>query len=597
MIADKATHQRWTRQLIGLITLNPGAGGDNLLVPVFLGCPRCPRGDGEYLTQNIASVTDKYVEGCQCVGFTGDGAYIKCKVSEKLELHYNTPLTSTWDQMHRGGTVDTAMRKLGKFNWLHKLTAVIGKAVKFVAWGKEFAHFFRVAQELEDNPDFDFKLYMLVPFSETKFANSAEVVYFKLREEYPALVITLEEVKEDLHNGNSTERAKADKAAEVQSGIMNYTFCLSLSAVVDIYRVYGSISKILQIINLLPHERYQMFQEQLGLFQRMLDNIDYKTCSCKAVVEGEGVEDGDQMAEKCPWPTLHQDINEVLLKGKYRGCVLGQLVEDSACTRDGRRQEKIWLEESRESTVAVVLKRAQEVAKHISEELREKVYDQAALTMLNHSRRLLNVKSDLEKIKANSAAEVSNLGWKGFKAAAEFFDPDIISRVTEGELRQQYREYNRKLEQLTHMDSNLNLGNKEIIALFFDPAGKKYVDIEAVLSVLARACVSQGVEAVVESWVSVLENHASSVRCCVKYNLHVVNVINRGIQDQQRLENELWVAINGPEVVQCESIVREALKKDGSNFIRRSENIKSWQHGSKAVTTLVSKAPKIPFMV
>ena len=73
--------------------------------------------------------------------------------------------------------------------------------------------------------------------------------------------------------------------------------------------------------------------------------------------------------------------------------------------------------------------------------------------------------------------------------------------------------------------------------------------------------------------------------------------LNRGIQDQQRLEDELWVAINGPEVVHCESIVREAVTKDGSNFIRRSENIKSWKHGSKSVTSLVSKAPKIPFMV
>ena len=55
--------------------------------------------------------------------------------------------------------------------------------------------------------------------------------------------------------------------------------------------------------------------------------------------------------------------------------------------------------------------------------------------------------------------------------------------------------------------------------------------------------------------------------------------LNRGIQDQQRLEDELWVAINGPEVVHCESIVREAVTKDGSNFICRSENIKSWKHG------------------
>ena len=77
----------------------------------------------------------------------------------------------------------------------------------------------------------------------------------------------------------------------------------------------------------------------------------------------------------------------------------------------------------------------------------------------------------------------------------------------------------------------------------------------------------------------------------------VIYDLYRGIQDQKRLEYELWVAINGPEVVHCDSIVREAVEKNGSSFIRRSDNIKSWEHGSKAITSLVSKAPKIPFMV
>ena len=77
----------------------------------------------------------------------------------------------------------------------------------------------------------------------------------------------------------------------------------------------------------------------------------------------------------------------------------------------------------------------------------------------------------------------------------------------------------------------------------------------------------------------------------------VIFYLYRVIQDQKRLEDELWVAINGPEVVHSDSIVREAVEKNGSSFIRRSDNIKSWEHGSKAITSLVSKAPKIPFMV
>ena len=76
VVADKATHQRETRQLVGVITLNPG--GTQLLIPVFLGGPKCPRGDGEYLKNSIVGVVDKFVEGSQIAGFTGDGVYIHC---------------------------------------------------------------------------------------------------------------------------------------------------------------------------------------------------------------------------------------------------------------------------------------------------------------------------------------------------------------------------------------------------------------------------------------------------------------------------------------------------------------------------------------
>ena len=86
-----------------------------------------------------------------------------------------------------------------------------------------------------------------------------------------------------------------------------------------------------------------------------------------------------------------------------------------------------------------------------------------------------------------------------------------------------------------------------------------------------------------EFWVSVLENNSSSVR---------------GITDQDRLEDEVWVAINGPEVVHCEGIVREAIRvgEGGGHFIRRGGNIKSYGV-SKAVDSLVKKPPKVPFML
>ena len=73
--------------------------------------------------------------------------------------------------------------------------------------------------------------------------------------------------------------------------------------------------------------------------------------------------------------------------------------------------------------------------------------------------------------------------------------------------------------------------------------------------------------------------------------------ISRGITNQNRLENEVWVAVNGPDVVHCEGIVKEAIKEGegGGHFIRCSQNIKTHQV-SKAVDTLVAKPLNVPFM-
>ena len=62
------------------------------------------------------------------------------------------------------------------------------------------------------------------------------------------------------------------------------------------------------------------------------------------------------------------------------------------------------------------------------------------------------------------------------------------------------------------------------------------------------------------------------------------------------MENEVQVAINGPEVQHCRGIVREAMRVGGGQFIRRSNNIKQYAI-SKAVDTLAKKKPRVLFML
>lgn len=377
-------------------------------------------------------------------------------------------------------------------------------------------------------------------------------------------------------------------------------FALSLSVCVDIYSVYGAISKILQIVSILPHVRLDMFNKQIMKMKYMEISVRLEDCPCmmfagedglvEDVMENSLASDKEKtevvrgiLAEVCYWPALHSDIRQMMHMGLYRGQPLGQLTTDSSRTRVGSQVAKDWLKEDRKSTAEKVYKRGSDVVSFLAEGLEEKVFDRDTIDMINHSRKLLNLESEMIKIKTNGAANVCSLGWRGFRSAATYFEPAVFSRVPEAEMRLQYREFIRRLGEVGKEKGSAELTSIQIIAKFLDPKEDLYKDIEGPLSVLARACVAQGVEAIVESWVSVLENHSSSVR---------------GITDQDRLEDEVWVAINGPEVVHCEGIVREAIRvgEGGGHFIRRGGNIKSYGV-SKAVDSLVKKPPKVPFML
>ena len=116
---------------------------------------------------------------------------------------------------------------------------------------------------------------------------------------------------------------------------------------------------------------------------------------------------------------------------------------------------------------------------------------------------------------------------------------------------------------------------------------KLYRDIEGVISLMAWVSLCKGIKSIVESWVSIAEHHSSKLR-----NL-----------SQKRLEHEMMIAINGPEVVHCDSVVKEAIAMYWSSskmtanreghWVRRSNNIKCYTV-SKAMDSIVTKEPRIP---
>lgn len=169
-----------------------------------------------------------------------------------------------------------------------------------------------------------------------------------------------------------------------------------------------------------------------------------------------------------------------------------------------------------------------------------------------------------------------------------FFERDLLTRISAEEMRLQYKEFVRRMEELNEEVDSLD--STALFSLFLDPQNNLYKGIEAVLAVMANSGLVMGLESVVESWVSVMEHHNNPKRCL----------------SQQRLENELMIAVNGPTVAHCDSVVDEAIDlywskakrvgERGGHWIRKSDNIRSFIT-SKAVDSLVNEKPEVPFML
>ena len=218
------------------------------------------------------------------------------------------------------------------------------------------------------------------------------------------------------------------------------------------------------------------------------------------------------------------------------------------------------------------------------------MYTNTEVIRVENCRRLLDLQSQTEKVVQHGWLSISSLHFKTFQNAAVFFEPKLDLRLDETDLRLQYRQFNKVLEEeagrAKQSSTSLN-----ILKLLLDPKEEKFKEIEGVLSILANAAICQGgVESVVESMVSVLEAHTPSVR---------------GILNQERLENEVMVAWNGEDVFHCDSVVKEALKtywegkKDTKNrqghFVRRSEDIQPHVH-RQAIDSRLKKPVKLAVM-
>jgi hypothetical protein len=545
-------------------------------------------------------VVTPYLVSSQYCGFTGDGVYKHTKVPEKLDRHFGRRGVFTHDLMHQAALVDTRMRNPKEAHtWLNSLTQTIGSSIAFIQWGKEWMHFFQLYTERVEEGK-EARVLRPKSFSETKMANHVKDVYKRFREILPSLMKTLEEVKLEYAcdggaGGGNDGAEKARKADSIMGKIYNARFLLTLSALIDIYSVYSTISNNFQVVNRLAFDRKDIFDHNLHKFEKMLSSVEVCYCPCSFFFDYEEdvyLEDEDwgtlkdMVMEVCDWPVLHGDICELKMRGTYRGVIVGCMEDEGSKTRAGVEQTTRVMVLDLGKVIKTVNERAGIVTTFLHNGLSNDVYSNTDVIYLDNIRRLLDLKKIVKSIDQYGAASVSSNQYRSWLDAAKFLENDLFARISANELRLQYRDFMSKLGELA--PNVINMDNTEIFALFLNPSLGYYKNIEGVIGILANAGVVMGLESVVESWVSVLEHHNNSQRPLT----------------QERLEQEGMIAINGPLEVHCDSVVEEALSSywgkqqmgnHSGHWIRRSSHIKSYVI-SEAVDGIVNKKPAVPFM-
>ena len=576
VVADKATWQHQTRQLIGIVTVVPDA--DQPLQAMILGTPVVKLHTGRGVTENITNVTDKFITAAQFRGGSFDGQYFHLGVDKQLDAHYDVNAHYDVDPMHRAGTVDLHLRKEKSSTWINAMTAQIGKAFKIVNYGKLFEHFFEVCQELTElGYDVHFKFPRF--FSETKFANYVRLVYCSFREDYPGLVRTFNEVVDRLKLGTSEDRNKAKEISNIQGKILNLKFVLQLSGSCDIYNRFGHGINILQTVNMLPHTKFDQFVDVVtsGL-SSMADTVDPKLCPC----------DQNVNSDKCLWPLLHKDLREVATKLTYRGVTIGNLMANELSTRAGERRTKENMLLDQAGVTQKCFEELKKYSRSLGSNLFAKVYDAEDKKLINTIRILLDLETLAIKLKLSGSAHVAALQSKLFIEKSREISPQL-SDISDQELRMQYRDFLRKLEAYVDDTDEDDLKSMNIFKSFLSTGHKLFLNVELVVQILCDAATSMSVESVVESWVSIYETHSNK---------------HRPISND-RAEEEICVAVNGPLLQHSDLILKAALKemykdsKDVRNrwgkFIRRNNNIVDYAV-SKSVDSLLNMPNSKPFM-
>ena len=330
--------------------------------------------------------------------------------------------------------------------------------------------------------------------------------------------------------------------------------------------------------------RYEQFDQVLSEYRWMMETVAIPDCACSCFVDWSEnkwnvVDDGWDQEEivkdkdVCSWVRFHGAIRELKLCGTFEKFPLAVMRPDVGKTRAAVDKENAISLLNIDDFIKNAISKATDVLDFLYMGLSTKVYDGDACHVIDVVKSLLDLPKLVRTLHERGTVAVLNVTWDKFYTASLEMDEGLASRIDKRDYRDQYTDYLWRMEELSGDEGNRHLSSMELLEKLLDTEGKMYEGIETVMSILCRASLAMSVEAVVEGWVSIMEHHSSKRRPLA----------------ENSMEEEVVIAINGPDVVHCDGVVKESIrnliKKDHIHFVRKSDRIKSW-FVSKSVDNL-----------
>ena len=210
--------------------------------------------------------------------------------------------------------------------------------------------------------------------------------------------------------------------------------------------------------------------------------------------------------------------------------------------------------------------------------------------MIDLTRTILDLARVAIKVKkGSSAVKVALTDFEIWFEAVRKIPVKDLEDISKDELKEEYKLFLIRLEELTHklsLEELENMDSKLMIKSFFDGINNIYKGVEMVLHAMAVASGKSSCESNLESFVSQYENHFDE---------------RRNVDDNTATE-EFEISVNGPSLAHADSVITDAMNLywNGKpwHFFRTSavERLMNPERVSSTLKQLDSLKSSLPFM-